>query len=93
MVIKSFNSKALAKLFSEGDGRKVQPKHIAKLKLILSLLNAAENVRDMDAPGMRFHALGGKMKGIYSVWVDENYRVMFRFKAGNAEDVDYGDYH
>lgn len=42
------------------------------------------------SPGMRFHALHGNR---YSVWVDENYRVTFRFDGGHAYEVDYEDYH
>jgi toxin HigB-1 len=44
----------------------------------------------MAMPGMRFHPLHG---GRYAVWVDENYRVTFRFDGGHAYEVDYEDYH
>jgi toxin HigB-1 len=44
----------------------------------------------MAMPGMRFHPLHGNR---YSVWVDENYRVTFRFDAGHAYEVDYEDCH
>lgn len=39
------------------------------------------------------HPLKGKPAGRYAVSVDENYRVIFRFEAGHAVEVDYGDYH
>ncbi len=44
----------------------------------------------MAMPGMRFHSLHGNR---YSVWVDENYPVTFRFDGGHAYEVDYEDYH
>jgi toxin HigB-1 len=92
-VITSFKSKALAELFNNGNPRKVQPKHVERLNLILTMLNAATHAGQMTAPGLRLHPLKGKPKGRYSVWVDENYRVIFRFEAANAVEVDYVDYH
>jgi len=38
-------------------------------------------------------AAKGKPTGRYAVWVDENFRMTFRFDAANAVEVDYGDYH
>jgi toxin HigB-1 len=89
-VIKSFKSKALAELFETGKSRKVQPKHVKRLTLILTALNAASQARQMNMPGMRFHGLKG---GRLAVWVDENYRVTFKFDGGHAYEVDYEDYH
>jgi proteic killer suppression protein len=92
-VIKSFDDKGLLKLFVDGDGRKVQPKHVRKLKQILAALNVATHPGQLDMPGLRFHAMTGKMKGYFAVSVDENYRVVFKFEAGNAREVDYVDCH
>lgn len=57
------------------------------------MLNAATHAGQMNAPGLRLHPLKGKPAGRYAVWVDENFRVIFRFEAGHAVEVDYGDYH
>jgi proteic killer suppression protein len=92
-MIKSFKSKALAELFNKGNARKVQPKHAERLNLILGLLDIAMNAGQMNAPGLRMHPLKGKPAGRYAVWVDENFRVVFRFEAGDAMEVDYVDYH
>jgi proteic killer suppression protein len=46
----------------------------------------------MDMPGFRLHPLKGEMKGFWAVTVRANWRVTFRFD-GDAEDVDYVDYH
>jgi proteic killer suppression protein len=91
-VIKGFTSKALSKLFLDGDTRKVQPKHIKRLKLILTALNVATRVQQMDMPGLRFHLLKGSKK-VFAVCVDENFRVTFKFEDGHATEVDYVDYH
>jgi proteic killer suppression protein len=57
------------------------------------MLNAATHAGQMNAPGLGLHPLKGKPKGRFAVSVDENYRVIFRFKDGHAIDVDYDDYH
>ena len=89
-MIKTFRHKGLAALFETGNARKVQPKHAKRLNLILTARHAATQAEHMAMPGMRFHPLHG---GRYSVWVDENYRVTFRFDGGHAYEVDYEDYH
>jgi proteic killer suppression protein len=92
-MIKSFKHKGLSELFSTGSARKLQPKHTARLQLSLGLLDIATHAGQMNAPGLRLPPLKGKAAGRYAVWVDENYRVIFRFEAGRAVEVDYGDYH
>jgi toxin HigB-1 len=47
----------------------------------------------MNAPGWRLHSLKGKLAGHWSVWVDENWRLTFKFAGTDAELVDYQDYH
>ena len=91
-MIKSFKHKGLAQFFSTGSHAKVQAKHAERLKLILTLLNGATHAGHLNAPALRLHPLKGKPKS-WSVWVDENYRVIFRFEGEHAVEVDYGDYH
>jgi len=67
--------------------------HVAKLRDILSWLDAAGTVRDMDLPGFRLHPLKGELKGFWAVTVRANWRVVFRFAEGDALDVNYIDYH
>jgi proteic killer suppression protein len=47
----------------------------------------------MNAPGWRFHGLGGELKGFFSVTVNGNWRLIFSFGGKDAEHVDYLDYH
>lgn len=47
----------------------------------------------MDMPGWRFHALKDQLAGQFAVWVDENWRLTFRFEGRDAVLVDYQDYH
>jgi toxin HigB-1 len=66
---------------------------IIKIRLILTLLDNAVKVEDMNFPGSGFHALKGDLTGFWSVKVNGNYRLIFRFVNENAFDVDYVDYH
>ena len=92
-MIKSFKHKGLAELFGSGNARKVQLKHAQRLRWILTMLSAATHPGQLNAPGLRLHPLKGRPTGRCAVWVDENFRVIFRFEAGHAVQVDYGDYH
>jgi proteic killer suppression protein len=47
----------------------------------------------MNAPGWRLHALHGGLQGFHAVTVNANWRVIFRFEAGDVCNVDYVDYH
>jgi len=46
----------------------------------------------MNLPGFRLHSLKGDLKGFWSVTVRANWRVIFHFKDGHADDVDLIDY-
>jgi hypothetical protein len=50
-------------------------------------------VANMDMPGLRLHSLKGELKGLWTVTVRANWRVIFRFADPDAFDVDYVDYH
>ena len=92
-MIRTFRHKGLKRLYEEDDGRGVIPEHVIKLRDILARLDAARIVADMDIPGFRLHPLKGELKGLYAVTVRANWRVIFRFAAPDAFDVDYVDYH
>lgn len=92
-MIRRFKHKGLAEFFKSGSTAGVQASHVKKLRLILGRLNAASAVEDMDLPGLRLHQLSGKRSETWSVTVSGNWRVTFRFADGDAEVVNYEDYH
>ncbi len=47
----------------------------------------------MNVPGWKLHALSGALEGHWSVRVNGNWRLTFRFDGTDAELVDYQDYH
>lgn len=92
-MIKSFSHKGLELFHRTGKTKGIQAIHAKRLHQILTLLEAAKTVEDMGAPGLYLHPLKGTRKGIWSVTVQANWRITFRFEAGDAEIVDYEDYH
>jgi toxin HigB-1 len=92
-VIRSIRHNGLKRLYEDDDSRGVVGEHTVKLRDILARLDAAGTVTDMDLPGFRLHPLKGELKGFWAVTVRANWRVIFRFTAGDAFDVDYVDYH
>lgn len=67
--------------------------HTAKVENILAVLNRARKPSDMDLPGFRLHPLKGNLRDFWSVTVRANWRIIFRFEAGDIYDVDLLDYH
>ncbi len=92
-MIRSFKHKGLAKFFKSGSTAGIQAAHAKRLRLILGRLNAAANAKDTDLPGLRLHELSGNRGGTWSLTVSGNWRVTFRFNDGDAEIVNYEDYH
>ncbi len=92
-MIIGFRHKGLELLFRSGSTRGVQAAHAGKLRNILGLLDVAAGPGDMNLPSFKLHPLKGELKGHWSVWVNGNWRVTFRFEGADAELVDYQDYH
>lgn len=92
-MIRSFRHKGLERFFRTGSTSGIQAKHAKRLRLILAQLDQAAFVGDMDFSGSGLHPLKGDRKGIWSVTVQANWRITFPFEKGDAEIVNYEDYH
>jgi proteic killer suppression protein len=92
-MIVGFRHKGLETFYRTGSTRGIQSSHARRLGTILAMLDVAAEPRDLNHPGLRLHALKGAMKGHWSVWVNGNWRVTFRFAGADIELVDYQDYH
>ena len=79
--------------FDTGSKKGIMPDHAAKLARLLDRLDAAVSPGDMNLPAYKLHKLIGKEEGTWSVWVNGNRRVTFRFEGQDAVLVDYRDYH
>lgn len=92
-MIKSWNHKGLKNFYLSGDRSGIIVEHSKRLQVILQMLDVANKPTQMDVPSFRFHKLKGKLKDFYSVTVRANWRIIFQFSDGDAELVDYVDYH
>jgi proteic killer suppression protein len=92
-MIGSFSHKGLERFFVTGSKSGIAPQHASRLRLILARLQASARPEDMNLPGLMLHQLTGDRAGTWSVRVNANWRVMFRFEGDEALDVDYEDYH
>ena len=92
-MIVGFRHRGLRRLFEDDDRSRLSPEQVEKIAVILARLDAAEEIREMNVPGLRLHRLAGKLKGFWSVTVNANWRIIFHFEDGQAFDVDLVDYH
>lgn len=93
-MIKTFKHRGLEAFFLTGNKAGIQSHHAGKLRVLLTALNAATGPQDMNAAAWRLHPLKGReLKGHWSVWVNGNWRLTFKFVGKDAELVDYQDYH
>jgi proteic killer suppression protein len=93
VVIVSFRHKGLEEFYRSGSRRGIQAAHAKKLSLILSALDQARRVEDLRLPSFRLHELKGQRTAVWSIWVNGNWRVTFRFAGEDVELLDYEDYH
>lgn len=92
-MIKSFANKETASLYETGHSRKFSSiQHIALRKL--DMLNAAVNVNTLRIPpGNHLEQLHGDRDGQYSIRINDQWRICFRWLDENPQDVEIVDYH
>jgi len=61
--------------------------------MLLTALDTAQSIDDMNIPGFRLHPLKGPKRGRWAIWVNENWRLTFEFINGEVHILDYEDYH
>ncbi len=92
-MIQSFRHKGLKRLYERDDSRGIRPDLLIKVRTVLAHLDEAETIEEMSLPGFRLRPLKGNRKGLCSVSVSGNWRVIFRFEGGHAHGVELLDYH
>jgi proteic killer suppression protein len=92
-VIRGFRHKGLERFFTKSERKGIDARQAERIRRILDRLDSAVRPEDLNLPGYRFHGLKGERRGVYAVAVSGNWRITFRFEAGNAVDVNLEDYH
>ena len=94
MRIVGFRSKALKRLFLEGDGRGVPADAAMKLRMILTFLQDAGDIEELRKfPLWKAHRMTGDRKDYWSLTVTRNWRLTFRTDGQEIADIDFEDYH
>ena len=91
-MIVSFKHKGLKRFYEKGDISKIQPKHKEKRRLSLGVLDSAREVQYLNFPGSNLHSLKGKLSDHWSITVNGNWRLIFKFEKGDVYILDYVDY-
>jgi proteic killer suppression protein len=93
-VIKSLRGKETEKVWSREYSKRI-PRDIQEGALMkLQQLNAAEDLKDLSIPGSnQLEALKGDRKREYSIRINKQWRICFRWRDGHAFDVEIVDYH
>ena len=93
-MIKSFRDKETEKIFNRHLSRKLPQniQHLARRKLVI--LDAATELNTLRVPpGNRLESLKGDRKGQHSIRINDQWRICFKWKDGDAYDVEIADYH
>lgn len=96
-MIRSFKNKELESLYDHGPSRETRkiPASLNRAAVNrLAYLEAAKNINDLRCPpANRLEALSGDLKGFYSIRVNDQFRLIFRWIDNAAQDIDLVDYH
>jgi len=92
-MIESFKHKGLKRFYQKGDSSLIGANIRGVVEEILSMLDQAVILDDLDLPGFRLHSLKGTLKGYWSMTVNANWRIIFRLVDGHVYDVQLIDYH
>jgi proteic killer suppression protein len=91
-VIRSFKHRGLKRLFERDDRGGIRPDLVDTVERILTVLDNAATPQALNIPRYRLHPLKGDFKGLWSVTVRANWRIIFRFEETDAFDVELIDY-
>ncbi len=93
-VIKSFRDKESERVWSREYSKRI-PREIQERALMkLQQLNAAGDLKDLSIPSSnQLEALKGDREGEYSIRINRQWRICFRWREGHAFDVEIVDYH
>lgn len=96
-MISSFGDKLTEALYHgtvNKELRRLPPEIIKRALNKLDMLNAAHDVLDLRSPpGNRFEPLQGNLAGMFSIRVNDQWRIIFRWQGGHAYEVRLTDYH
>ena len=93
-MIGSVRHKALRKFLDDGSTKGLPQELVPRLRRMLSAMQASESLEPLETvAGWRLHGLKGDLHGYWSLSVSGNWRLIFTWVDGVANDLDLVDYH
>ena len=93
-MIRSFASPETERFFATGKSRRLPPEIRKRAAMRLTQLHASTTIDDLRfPPSNHLEALKHDRKGQWSIRINDQWRVCFRFERGDAFDVEITDYH
>ncbi len=93
-MIKTFADKRTRDLYLAGKAKRFPPDVAGRVARKLEYVDLATSLDDLKVPpGNRLHRLEGDRDGQYAIAINDQWRICFRFKDGDAYDVEVCDYH
>ena len=93
-MIRGFRNRETEIVFRREGTRKLPPDVRRMAQRKLAILDAAESLQDLRVPpGSRLEKLSGDREGQHSIRINDQWRVCFRWRDGDAHDVEITDYH
>ena len=93
-MIKTFADKRTQELYLTGKAKRFPPDVAGRAARELEYVDLATSLDDLKVPpGNRLHRLEGDRQGPYSISVNDQWRICFRFEGEDAYDVKLCDYH
>ena len=92
-MIRTFRHKGLREFFETNNKRGIPPELSIRLRDRPDVIDAASTLEDMALPHFGLHQLKGARAGTWAVKVNKNWRITFGFAVGDANDVNFEDYH
>jgi len=93
-MIKTFAERHTQELYATGKSKRFPADAAGRAARKLEYVDLATRLDDLKVPpGNRLHALEGLRQGQYSISVNDQWRICFKFIEGDAYDVEICDYH
>ena len=93
-MIQSFGNSETERFFTTGKSRKIPSEILPRAAMRLKQLDAATRIEDLRLPpSNRLERLTKDRVGQWSIRINDQWRVCFRFANGDAHDVEIVDYH
>lgn len=93
-MIKTFADKHTQEIYITGRSGRLPPDILRRARRKLEYVDVASRLEDLKTPpGNKLHQLKRDREGQHAIWINDQWRICFRFEDGDAFDVEITDYH